>query len=436
MLDRAPEDYKFWVGISFPGSLRVQAKFLQQKLEKTAPIFLPKGPKPVFCESDTEGSHIIEVGRRIAKDCLLIVLLANDEYAIRKACREEWKHISLEHERWAERVYPLCFDDCFEDAGFGRRVETEGFTPPTDYIWQRTKEIVGAWKPKDLKSVFLSPNDDLANEKEYFKVQVEPMRNAIQRHPWQEHAVVIDTNSRATMARLQEFDDSHPGRQFALYCANQKSPSVFSKVTHNFSTGGLSPKVRSGVKEAVTLSSLLQSFSTFQPMNWGTLRLAAQLISMPPCNVFYADQELQSVLRSALRRRFDRKPHWLGCRWFDVLNTDDCTIVSAATSDFLRLNVFIVTDGFIRWVKQWTKGNGRIGPWLPGIPTPVRDQIMLVTDDLLKDCDNRKALEQYWRHCRTLVSRWQKVTGAIEDSDVACQEVIHALSDNLEANSQ
>jgi hypothetical protein len=166
-------------------------------------------------------------------------------------------------------------------------------------------------------------------------------------------------------------------------------------------------------------------------MDQGTLQLAAKLISRPPCNVFYADQELPSVLRKALRRQFTRRPNWLGCRWFDVLNTDDCTIVSAATSDFLRLNVFIVTDGFIRWIKQWSTGNGRVGPWLPGIPSPIRDQIMVVTDDLLKNSDNRKALEEYWRHCRTLVSRWQKVTGSIEDSDAACKEVIHALADNL-----
>jgi hypothetical protein len=410
--------------------LESQAKILQVTLEATAPHCLPRGPKKVFCESDTAGSNIGEVRRTIAKESVLIVLLADAEYAIRKGCREEWRQISLEHERWARRVYPLWFDDRFQEAGFGREVKPECFDPPANAIWQRVQEIVESWKSKDLKSVFLSPYDDHASESEY-EVPVETKRDAIGRHPWQEHAIIIRSKSLAAAARLQEFNDSYPQRRFAVYLEEQGSTLVFSKVTQNSKVPRLSAKLSNALKAAVTISSLLQSSRTFQLMDQGTLQLAARLISRPPCNVFYADEELPKVLRKALRRQFARRPNWLGCRWFDVLDTDDCTIVSAATSDFLRLNVFIVTDGFIRWIKQWSTGNGRIGPWLPGIPPPIRDQIMVVTDDLLKNSDNRKALEEYWRHCRTLVSRWHKVTGSIEDSDAACKEVIHALADNL-----
>jgi len=363
----------------------------------------------------------------------VIVVLADAEYAVRPGCREEWKQISQERDRWMRRVFPLWFDKRFEEAGYGEVFDKRDFSPPSDAIWQRVEEVADSWQPQDLQSVFLSPDKNVPIE--YPGVTVETTPDAIRARPWQEHAILISSAGNAGLVDtrrskfLQDSKDSNPNNVFAVYYVGTVVAKSFYKVE---ATKLGASRLRGHALDYPSIQSIVKSSEGLRPMRQGTLDMAVQFISKPRCNVFYADTLLHRVLRSELRSRFVQQPNWLGCRWFDVKETHESTVVSAATRDSTRLNVFVITDGFMNWVREWHRGNGKIGRWLPGFSRASRDQIMIVADDLLKNAQNREVLTEYWRNCIMFVSQWDKVGGRIE-SDAALKLAINAIVQELKA---
>jgi hypothetical protein len=270
----------------------------------------------VFCESDTDGQYMDEIGHIIVRKALLVVPLFSSQYGQTSGTRFEWPVIkplfastSQDNVRRVLGVnlgrepHPLVKDYIFIEA------QTHSIPQIAETIVCRLSDLTASWKPESLRpkicGYYSHPDSRFAVSE-----------NPSDMYTWHDQIFCLAPNpSLPDWVKLERYLDVTRNKQsrIAIFASTERRP----------------PR---GWKHRITKDQMFEM---------DQLPEAIDRLCNPKCNVFF---DSFSRIDAQRLRELVRGPEmlscsWLGIRWWDVDRTDTRILCSAAYVESVELNI-------------------------------------------------------------------------------------------------
>jgi hypothetical protein len=324
MLIRPPQDYDYCIALSFAGEMRPWAKLLREALVVEARK-LPQweeraDQRLVFCESDTDGYSLGEIGGILARQAILVVPLFSSQYGRTEGTRAEWAAIEpLTRHEQPRRVLGVSLPGESHELDPGHiaiDAQTDDLSEIAKKILLQLRWLSDTWKPESLlpKICGTSPDD---------------RRYAVSEKPddlndWHDQIFCLSPNpSRWDWTMLERYLDLAQSRLLGM--------SVFTDAAL------LQP------------AGWQQRLSKVPIFSMERLSQAIDVLCRPRGNVFFDEIFHRDALRLRQLVRDQETPFcsWLGVRWWNIDRVDRSSVCSAATTGSVELNIFMLSENAI-----------------------------------------------------------------------------------------
>lgn len=415
MINRKPEEYRHWVSLSFPGSLRPEAERIRASLRERGSRH-PEIPRcseedPIFLETNIDRLTPDDLEKRIAIQSIVIVSLWHVDYWASPNCSEEWHRIKS-HWHWVhDRFYQIRYDKSgpWQNANmrFGHTVNESGTLTDqevagiTDTIFYILSTQVSGWKPtyRSWLPLYTGSRPERPWWEPIIGSETPVIPLAEARNTVEDFAgpivVFVDSGTglrhseEPLLARLAN-DPVLEKRILVVLNGSDRSSTEMRKRK-------LLAQDRNGRLQIVDLKGELESDTVTQVRDYAAEAAA------PRCNVFFAGPN--TVVTGARRQLGvksilgDSRVHWHDVSRKMAMESAP-TLLMAARHDTVDENLFILDD---RYISQFQ--SDRTLELLPGLitwnaPCRASNTVAVCNWDLLYFY--RNSLSQYWFNTRLL----------------------------------
>ena len=324
MLIRPPQDYDYCIALSFAGEIRPWAKLLREALVPEIGK-LPKwqnraGKDSVFCESDTDGSTMDEIGHIFVRRAVLVVPLFSSQYGRTGGTRAEWKAIEpLTRHEQPRRVLGVSLLGEGHDLDPGHiAIDAQKLELPevARRIAAQLNKLTDTWISESLvpKVCGLYHGDERCGVSE----------KPDDLNDWHDQIFCLGPDmTRWDWTKLERYRDVVQSKRLGM--------SIFAD------------------RDVQQTPSWPEHLSKTQVFGMDRLDQAINLLCCPRGNVFFDDffQRDAIRLRDLVRESGGPFGSWWGIRWWNVNRVETSSVCSAASTDGVELNIFMISENTI-----------------------------------------------------------------------------------------